>query len=219
MFAVNEAVDRSLLKPVAKGYQWVTPEFVDKGVSNFFVNLSEIKTAPNALLQLKFKKTGTSLLRFSVNSTVGLAGFFDVAQRFGLSASKEDLGQTFGHWGVKSGPYLMLPVLGPSNVRDALVLGPESWVMQRWLSPVNLLPQDYRTTTSISLSVVNAVDTRADLLAIESMLTGDRYVAIRELSIQLREYDVQDGNVEDAFLEFDDGDGEFIEEEDFLLDF
>ncbi|MCJ8312203.1 MAG: VacJ family lipoprotein [Saccharospirillaceae bacterium] len=214
IFGFNEVLDKAIMKPVAKGYQWITPKPVDKGISNFFSNLGEVKNIPNSLLQLKFKNAGTSSLRLIVNSTVGIGGIFDVASRMGLNRHKEDLGQTLGHWGVKSGPYMMLPILGPSNVRDSITMFGDSFVQSK-LSPLNLVElEDWQ---SWSLTAIKYIDVRADLLAVESMLTGDKYVAMRELTIQLREYDVRDGDVPDAFINNDDDDDdyyEFIDEED-----
>ena len=216
VFGFNEVLDKTIMKPVAKGYQWITPKPVDKGISNFFSNLGEVKNIPNSLFQFKFKNAGTSSLRLVVNSTVGIGGIFDVATRMGLEKHNEDLGQTLGHWGVKSGPYVMLPILGPSNVRDSITLIGDTY-MQSQLTPLNLL--ELEPWQKNTLTVIKYIDIRADLLAVESMLTGDKYVAMRELSIQLREFDVRDGDVPDAFIGDDTGDEEFIEEEYFDLDF
>jgi len=216
VFGFNEVLDKAIMKPVAKGYQWITPKPVDKGVSNFFSNLAEVKNIPNSLLQLKFKHAGTSSMRLILNSTVGLAGIFDVATRMGFEKHNEDLGQTLGHWGVKSGPYVMLPILGPSNVRDTFTLIGDTHLQSK-LSPLNLIElQDWQR---YSLTAIKYIDVRADLLAVESMLTGDKYVAMRELTIQLREFNVRDGNVPDSFIGDDDSDAEFIEEEELDLGF
>ncbi|BCE01881.1 MlaA family lipoprotein [Marinicellulosiphila megalodicopiae] len=218
IFGFNEAVDKALLKPIAKSYQWITPEPVDKGVSNFFSNLSEVKNIPNSLLQLKFKHAGTSTLRLTINSTIGIGGLFDVATRMGLEKHREDFGQTLGHWGVKSGPYVMIPILGPSNVRDFASM-PVDFYVDSQLSPLNLF--ELSPLQRNTLTAIKYIDVRADLLAVESMLTGDRYVAMRELTIQLREFDVRDGNVEDAFIGGNTGESSegFVDEEELDLDF
>ena len=124
-FAFNDALDRAVAKPVAKAYKKVTPRVVRTGVSNFVSNLGTITTVVNDVLQGKMKQAGHDSGRFLLNSTLGLGGLFDPASAAGLERNNEDFGQTLGKWGVKSGPYLMLPLLGPSTVRDTVARLPD----------------------------------------------------------------------------------------------
>lgn len=191
VFRFNDTLDRWALKPLAKGYQTVTPDVVEDGVHNVFRNLGEVRNLANNLLQLKMHDAGVDTSRFIFNTTFGVLGFFDVATKMGLQRNSEDFGQTLGFWGMKSGPYLMLPLLGPSTVRDSVALIPE-----RFISP-------YRYINDVpvrnSLFGLNIVDTRADLLAAERLMTGDKYRFLRNAYLQNREFKVQDGNVIDDF--------------------
>lgn len=199
--AFNEFFDRNLLKPVAIGYQKVMPEPLNKGITNFFRNLREPVNFINDLLQAKPKESLVDLGRFSVNTTIGLLGFVDVATRFEWQRNNEDFGQTLGSWGVSSGPYLVLPFLGPSTLRDGVVKIPESFTNLNPLSAAS----DGDTGVVIGSTVVNAIDTRADLLETEKVLEqlGNRYTAMRDAYLSMREYDVQDGNVEDEMMSED----------------
>lgn len=191
IYAFNEFFDKWFMKPVAQGYRKIMPEFLDRGVTNFFDNLSEPLTIVNSLLQLKGNKALISTGRFLFNSTAGIGGFFDVATSFGFVAQREDFGQTLGYWGVGSGPYLMLPFLGPSDVRDAFGLAtdyasPTPWY---WIHA----PDDYY------LRGLDAVDTRADLIPAEGLVTGDKYSFLRNAYLQRRNYLIHDGHVQDPF--------------------
>lgn len=191
VYAFNEFFDKWFMKPVAKGYRKITPQFLDKGVTHFFDNLSEPLTILNALLQFKGDKALISTGRFLFNSTLGVGGFFDVATSFDFVAQREDFGQTLGYWGLGSGPFLMLPFLGPSDVRDAFGLAtdyvsPTPWY---WIHS----PDDYY------LRALEAVDKRADLIPAEGMVTGDRYSFLRNAYLQRRNYLVHDGHVQDPF--------------------
>jgi phospholipid-binding lipoprotein MlaA len=196
----NEFFDRNLLKPVAKGYKKVTPDALNKGITNFFNNLGEPINFVNDLLQAKPKEAAVDFGRFAVNSTVGLLGFFDIATRIEWHRNNEDLGQTLGKWGVPSGPYVVIPFLGPSTVRDGLVKLPESFTN---LNPLYAATDD--TSVVIGSTVINIIDTRADLLEAEKILTGmgNRYTAMRDVYLSTREYDVKDGEVEDEFMSED----------------
>lgn len=123
VYRFNALTDKYVLLPVIHVYDKVTPDPVQTGVQNFFSNLNEINTFANSVLQLKPRSSGVTLSRFVINSTVGLAGFFDPATYFGLAQRDEDFGQTLGHYGVGAGPYLVLPFLGPSDLRDAVGTG------------------------------------------------------------------------------------------------
>lgn len=119
MYRFNYNFDKYVFLPVLYGYEFVTPGFVQTGVSNFFNNVYEIHTFYNSVLQLKWKKAGTTVSRFAINTTIGVAGFFEVANGWGLKRQDEDFGQTLGFWGVPAGPYVVIPVVGPYTVRSA----------------------------------------------------------------------------------------------------
>ncbi len=192
MFSFNQKADKYVLKPVAEGYQAVTPAPVRKGVSNFFNNLGEPITAVNSVFQAKPGKAARSLTRFVFNTTFGLLGIFDVAGAMGIEREKEDLGQTLAYWGVGSGPYLVLPVLGPSNLRD---LGGR--LGDRPLNPISW--QDEVGTTELLIG--DGIQTRAQLLGLEPKSVGDPYVLMRSAYEQRRRYDINDGIVVDLFLD------------------
>lgn len=185
MFSFNDTLDRYALKPVARGYKVIMPNILEAGVSNFFGNLSDVGSMLNNLLQLKGNAAGQDLGRVLFNTTVGLGGIIDVATPMGLPEHNEDFGQTLGYWGVNTGPYLVLPLLGPSNVRDGIGLIPDSMV-----DPVGEVDP---IRTRNQLYGLRIIDTRASLLAAEELLTGDRYTAMRDAYLQRREFLVNDG--------------------------
>jgi phospholipid-binding lipoprotein MlaA len=119
VYKFNTVFDRAIFLPVLQGYQWVTPEYLQSRVSDFFANLKDVMTFANLVLQLKIGRAGETLFRVGVNSLMGMFGLFDLATELGMPRYHEDFGQTLGHWGVGDGPYLVLPILGPSNLRDA----------------------------------------------------------------------------------------------------
>ncbi len=202
IFAFNEALDEYIAKPVAEGYQYITPEPVDQSVSAFFSNLGDVLVIVNDLGQLKFTQAASDTARFLINTTVGFFGFFDVASHIGLEKHDEDFGQTLGYWGVGTGPYLMLPLLGPSTVRDAGGRGLD------FVSGLSYTNVGENFAKQSGLFVLNNVDARADLIASEGLISGDRYTFIRSFYLQRREYLVKDGVVEDEFEDFDDFDDE-----------
>lgn len=191
VYQFNQFADRYLLKPAAKFYQAITPEIVDIGITNFFRNLREPITVVNDLLQLKLTQAGMDSGRFLLNTTLGLAGFFDVATDLGLPRHREDFGQSLGHWGLGAGPYLELPLLGSSSVRDAFGLVPDIYA-----SPVVYVNDEIARATATALRVT---DLRADLLKADELVTGDRYIFLRDSYLQQREALVRDGEVEDDF--------------------
>ncbi|OBX37080.1 VacJ family lipoprotein [Halomonas elongata] len=192
VFAFNDTLDRYALKPVAQGYHFVTPDPVETGVGNFFSNLGEIRTTLNSLLQGKGANAGASTGRFLINSTVGVLGIFDVASHMDLTAREEDFGQTLAVWGVDSGPYLVLPFLGPSTVRDTGGLPVDFYTY-----PVTYVEDD---TVRYSLTGLRLIDTRAGLLDQEDLIRGDRYSFIRDTWLQRRRFEVSDGELgEDPF--------------------
>ncbi|MEE1896020.1 MlaA family lipoprotein [Metapseudomonas otitidis] len=191
VFSFNDTVDTYALKPIAQGYQYVTPQFVEDGVHNVFRNVGDVGNLANDLLQGKLHAAGVDTSRLIFNTTFGVLGVFDVATRMGLQRSDEDFGQTLGAWGVGSGPYVVLPLLGPSTLRDA----PARFV-DSYTTPYPCI--DHVPTRNVILGV-NTVDTRASLLSAEKMITGDKYVFIRNAYLQNREFKVRDGEVEDDF--------------------
>jgi phospholipid-binding lipoprotein MlaA len=198
-YKFNDALDRAVAKPVAKGYKKVTPRVMRTGVSNFFSNLGTITTIANDLLQGKVKQAGRDSGRFLLNSTIGLAGLFDPASAAGMERNNEDFGQTLGKWGVKSGPYLMLPILGPSTVRDSIARVPDQFT-----NPINYLEDD---STRYILRGVEFLDLRADLLSLDDQIerSYDKYAFIRNAWLQRREYLVTDGEVGDVSAELEEG--------------
>jgi phospholipid-binding lipoprotein MlaA len=198
VYAFNDGLDRATLKPVAKVYEKHTPKWIRTSVSNFFNNLGAPVTIVNQLLQGKVVQAGQDTLRFAMNTTLGLGGFFDPAADANLPRHDEDLGQTLGKWGVPPGPYLMLPLLGPSNLRDV-----PSHVVNRFLEPFHWY--DYGSERWISLGL-SLVDMRARLLPLEPTLarTYDPYSFIREAYRQRRLFQVYDGDVPEELLPKDE---------------
>ncbi|MBB3229440.1 MlaA family lipoprotein [Halomonas stenophila] len=206
VFAFNDTLDRYALKPAAQGYRFVTPDPVETGVGNFFANLGELRTTLNSLLQGKPGNAGIATGRFLVNSTVGVLGLFDVASHMELVGREEDFGQTLAVWGVGEGPYVVLPLLGPSTVRDTAGLPVDSYTY-----PLTYVEED---KVRLSLRVLDAIDTRAGLLDQERLIRGDRYSFIRDSWLQRRRFEVNDGELgEDPFAtdEFDFDDDAFAE--------
>ena len=177
----NEALDEAVLKPVARGYKAVVPEVVRTGIGNFFGNLSDVWSLVNNLLQLKPSESAEMTARVGLNSTVGLLGLVDVASGVGLQRRREDFGHTLGHWGVPTGPYLVLPLLGPSTLRDTVAL------------PVDmkgdLLGQLPDSSARTGLRTTRVVDQRANLLEASRVLDQaalDRYTFVRDAHLQRR---------------------------------
>ncbi len=199
VFAFNDALDKHLAKPVAKAYVKVLPRFVRTGVNNFFNNLDNVGTIVNDALQGKARQAGHDSARFLMNSTFGLAGLLDPATAAGLEMNDEDFGQTFGKWGSKPGPYLMLPFVGPSSVRDTI-----GSLADQFTYPLSYLQDD---STRIILRGVNLLDIRANLLDLDGQIdkSYDRYAFIRNAWLQRREFQVKDGNVDDSSLDLEQG--------------
>lgn len=191
IFRFNDTIDTYALKPLAQGYQAVTPQFLEDGVHNIFGNIGDVGNLANDLLQGKFHDAGVDTSRLLFNTTFGLLGFFDVARHMGLRKNDEDFGQTLGAWGLQSGPFVVLPLLGPSTVRDTVGLLPDSQ-----LAPYPYI--DHVPTRNLTRAV-DVVDTRASLLSAEKLISGDKYLFIRNAYLQNREFKVQDGQVEDDF--------------------
>ena len=191
VFVFNDTLDTYALKPLAQGYQAVTPQFLEDGIHNMFSNVGEVGNLANNLLQGKVHAAGVDTSRLIFNTTFGVLGFFDIASKMELRKSDEDFGQTFGVWGLNSGPYLVLPLLGPSTARDAVGKIPDSM-----LAPY---PHISDVPARNTLRAVDVVQTRASLLHLEKLITGDRYVFVRNAFLQNREFKVSDGQVVDDF--------------------
>lgn len=185
----NTQADKYVLEPVAKGYQFVTPTIVDKGISNFFSNLNDISVFVNDVLQFKFNQAVSDGGRFLVNSTVGLLGFIDMATDMGMPKHNEDFGQTLGAYGVGTGPYVVLPLLGPSTLRDTVGI-----VADTYVDPIYYIEE---SDTMWGVIGLKAIDTRADLISAKKLLDQaslDEYDFLRSSYFQRREYLVFDGN-------------------------
>ena len=197
---LNDRADRFLLKPLAIGYTKIIPKPLRRGITNALRNLEAPLVVANQLLQGKPKLAFADTGRFIVNSTVGLAGFLDPATKIGLERHQEDFGQTFARWGIPSGPYVVLPFLGASTVRDGFGS----------LTDFALTPATYVDDDEIRFGVggLTIIDLRAGLLDAETLISGDRYLFLRDAYIQQREFLINDGEIEDdPFLDdFDDED-------------
>ena len=192
---LNQGLDETIATPIAKVYRKVTPDFVEVGVTNFTDNIEDINIALNNLLQAKIKDGLSDILRFTINSTIGLLGFFDPASSMGFQKHSEDFGQTLAVWGVSDGPYIVLPILGPSSLRDTLARIPEAF-----MTPLLLIDHD---RTGYELTAIDLLDKRARYLGLESIVVGDEYLFYRDAYFQSREFDINDGVIEDNFDDFD----------------
>ena len=189
IFIFNEKLDEKLLKPAAIAYRKVTPQFARSGVTNFFNNLEEIDTTINQVLQGEIKYAFNDAGRFIINTTIGLFGLIDVASKMGLERHEEDFGQTLGVWGFDSGPYIMIPFLGPSNPRDLL-----SRPISSFLSGTFAMEDD---DVKITLVGIDALETRERLLDAETLIIGDKYIFVKDAYVQSREYEINNGSTED----------------------
>ncbi|GLR62914.1 MlaA family lipoprotein [Marinospirillum insulare] len=202
VFSFNETVDTWALKPLAKGYRFITPQFVRKGVKNFFANLGEASNFVNNLLQVKPLSAGKDLTRFTLNSTVGVVGLFEVATPLlDLQRSHEDFGQTLNTWGLAEGPYLVWPFLGGQTLSHTVSLPIDYY----YLNPLPYVVDNKEVRWG--LSALQLVQLREGLLDKEHLIQGDRYSFIRDAYLQRRTFLVNDGRLEsDPFLEDDDFD-------------
>ena len=194
-FAMNDAFDTVLFKPLAQGYNAVTPKPIRDGVTNFFSNLNEIDNAINNLFQGKPDKFAISVGRLAINSTLGIGGIVDVASRMGLQHSPEDLGQTVGYYGAGSGAYLVLPLLGSSSIRDV-----PGRIVSMYLNPLAWL--DDISFRNIMVGI-NAVDSRSNLLAKEEIareISDDKYTLYKDAFLEEREFEISDGNLDNSDL-------------------
>jgi phospholipid-binding lipoprotein MlaA len=201
MFSFNMGADKYFIKPLAKTYVRITPGFFRRGVDNALSNIMEIPSALNGLLQGNFRGAAHDTGRLLVNSTLGLAGILDVAQYMNLKQTDhEDFGQTLAVWGVSSGPYVVLPLLGPSNLRDTSAV-PVDW----YTDPKTYIDHIRTKNTVRGASILN---TRANLMPLEKGITGDKYVFFREAYLQRRNFLINNGQVEDSFGEDEEESGD-----------
>ena len=200
VFRFNDAIDQAVLKPVATGYKTVTPEFARQSVSNVFNNAGGVWSTLNAGFQLKGEKFLQGFFRVCTNTIFGIGGLFDVATALGLPDPQEDFGQTLGYWGVKSGPYLVLPFLGSSNLRDGA-----GTALGTYVHPFTYLDSDKAKYGLVGLGTINL---RASLLDVESAAEHsmfDRYIFFRDAYMQRRQNLIYDGNPPlDPAFEFSD---------------
>ncbi|MGM0833182.1 VacJ family lipoprotein [Halomonas qinghailakensis] len=211
VFVFNDVLDRYTLKPLAQGYQTVTPGPIQTGVGNFFSNLSEVRTALNSLLQGKPANAGLATSRFLINSTVGIGGLLDYATLMEINADKEDFGQTLAVWGWEDSRYLVLPLLGPRTLRDTTGLP-----FDIAAHPITYMDDH---TLRAGLTALDIIHIRAGLLDQEALISGDRYRFIRDAFLQRRQFEINDGELgDDPFamddFEFDDtdfGDDDFAD--------
>ena len=193
---LNQTLDLQVASPVARFYKRITPDFLEKGITNFTHNIEDLSIGINNILQGKFNEGLSDFSRFTLNTSIGLLGFIDIASDLGLTKHDEDFGQTLAVWGVSDGPYLVLPGLGPSTTRDTLAMIPDAF-----LTPLWLIDHD---RTSYSLTAIDLIDTRARYLGLESVVIGDEYLFYRDAYLQSRNFEIKDGEVEDDFDDFDD---------------
>jgi phospholipid-binding lipoprotein MlaA len=221
VFAINDGIDKIMIKPIAVFYKAVVPTRVNKGVTNFFSNLDDVFVVANDVFQFKFKQASSDTVRFLLNSSAGVLGLFDVATKMGFEKHYEDFGQTLGYWGIGSGPYIVLPIFGPSSVRDTI----------GWAGDIVLRPDYYYGKSKdeqaryilLTSTGVEFLDERARLLQFEAVLKTaalDKYSYIRDAYLARRKYLVYDGKppAEETVFEeddiFEDEDEEEEEEED-----
>ena len=187
----NEYADTKFLRPIAKIYERNLPTSVRSGVTNFFSNLESVNNALNSALQMKMGESLQELTRFCLNTTIGIGGFLDPASRLAITNSDEDFGQTFSVWGISRGTYIVLPFFGPSTIKDALGL-----TLDFIANPTRLYnPSEQQ----LFFSATNVVNNRAELLTVENVVFGDKYLFYKNAYLQRREFLELDGQVVDSF--------------------
>jgi len=204
--AFNDNVDKVTLKPLAKAYEAVLPQFVRRGINNFSENLFIPRSIVNNLLQGKIKNSLSETGRFLANTTLGMGGLIDVGSDLGLEPHREDFGQTLAVWGVPDGPYIVLPILGPHTLRDAAMVP-----LDFALDPVFHIDHD---RTRLTVQVIRAIDVRAQLFVAEALIADsfDRYLSIRESYLQNRQFQIYDGDPPEDEDFYDDFEEDFEEE-------
>ena len=202
VWAFNEFLDDNFAKPTAEVYTSISPDFIEVGITNFFRNLNELDNTANQLLQGRPLLAINDFTRFLINSTIGLGGFIDVGSKFGLERHDEDFGQTLGTWGVGSGPFLMIPIYGPSTPR-----GLAGRTVSSVLSGTFAIEE---TDVRIGLTALDALETRARYLEVETLIIGDRYSFIRDSYMQYQAFESSNG---------EDQPDDFVDDmDDFMLD-
>lgn len=210
MFAFNEAVDKAVLEPAARGYRAATPGFFRTGVRNFLSNLNAPVVFVNDVLQVEPERAGTTFSRFAINTTLGIGGLFDVAGASGLERHSEDFGQTLAVWGVDSGPFLVMPIIGPSNPRDLFGIG-----VDRAFDPLTWTQfedDDTRTTITVTRGVLGALSAREGLIETFETLREqpEPYIAYRRAYVSQREAAIRNGREDpDAYQNLPDFDDSF----------
>lgn len=196
--AFNDYVDRKVLRPVANGYTRYVPRLARVGVSNFFSNINNISVLANNLLQFKLEAAANDTGRLMLNTSFGLGGFLDVATWAGFDKNEEDFGQTLGYWGVPPGPYVVIPLFGPSTVRDGF-----GFATDNYTNPLN-----HRDDVMLrnAAFVLQQIDRRVEAMSVDSLMSGDPYIFTREAYLQQREYLVNDGEVADQQSDWGDWD-------------
>jgi phospholipid-binding lipoprotein MlaA len=201
VFAFNETVDRYVLKPTAQGYRKVTPRWLNDTITRVFQNARDVPSIVGHVLQWEWQRAGHTSGRVLVNTTLGVGGMFDVASDIGLEKHTTDLGIVLARWGVPSGPYLVLPGMGPSTVRDAAMIWPEDY-----LHPRSWIEHDM---TRYSVTALYVIDIREGLLDIERAIVGDRYIFMRDFYLSGRLYQagiIEEDDFSSGFEEADWGD-------------
>ncbi len=194
MFALNDSLDKYLLRPVAQGYDWVMPAVAKRGVGNMFANMYDFNAAINGVLQGRFLRAAQCSGRFLINSTLGLGGLFDLATPMGISPYRTDFGHTLAIWGFDSGPFLMIPIFGPRTIRSG------TGTLFDLYTSVPTYAND--NVVRNGLFALELVDGRARLLTTDQLITGDRYIFLRDAYLQSRNTFVHDGKVQDDFSNF-----------------
>jgi phospholipid-binding lipoprotein MlaA len=202
LFAFNNTLDRYLVRPLAVGYDFIMPAPAQRGVGNFFANMYDFTSALNAILQGRLDGAAQGGGRFVVNSTVGVLGFFDVATPIGIRPYRTDFGHTLAIWGLPPGPYVMVPLFGPRTFRSGT-----GTIVDTYASiPTYIDHVPLRNT----IWGMELVDGRSRLLNAEQLMSGDRYIFVRDAYLQQRQYFITGGEVEDHFSDFDEAwDAEF----------
>ena len=197
LFALNNGLDRFLIRPAAQVYHIVMPDIGERGVGNFFANLYDANAAINALLQWRLDGAAQSGGRFLVNSTAGFLGFIDVATPIGIRPYRTDFGHTLAIWGFEPGPYIMVPLLGPRTIRSGV-----GTLADFYLSPQGYLIDDF--SDRAILYTVEIIDGRARFLNTDELISGDKYIFVRDVYLQNRRAYINGGVIEDSFSSGDD---------------
>jgi len=193
VYRFNDDFDKAFMRPLAKGYKAITPEVVDRGITNVFDNIDDVTSLVNNILQFKMSRAANDIGRLIVNSTLGVLGFMDVATNLGLPSYKEDFGQTLGYWGIPPGAYFMLPIFGPSNLRDTVGFAGDLVTDPFFSIETGKIYWGFAT--------LRIVDFRADRLGAGEILEDaapDPYVFLRDAYLQRRQNLVYDGNPPEA---------------------